>query len=291
MNQQKGSLREHLLASCLADIIATLGESSGMPESQSAGALQGVVGEILKAAAKKGSQAAAVRRTEAELRSIAQHDYDAAVRQHFDRRQLRRILKEVRRSLPTLNCEVYRVTEIDRLREIAEKLGVILQARAFPGSQGAGFRGFYVNEAENLKHPLIWVNTAAPPVAAAAAFWHEIGHHLTNPILEDQRATTSMSFGSNYREHLADPREIAADMVRVLAGYPKPIALQLFGGSDADALRADVDLLVARAMSHVRSVMGYNFRNRRSPKEEIYYLGGMIHTAKLRMTLLSEYDI
>ncbi len=54
---------------------------------------------------------------------------------------------------------------------------------------------------------------------------------------------------------MSDPKEIAADLVRVLAGYPKPIAQRLFGGPDREELRADVELLVARAMSHVRSVM------------------------------------
>ena len=131
------------------------------------------------------------------------------------------MLKEVRRTLPTLNREVYRITAIGRLARIAADLGVVLQTRAFTGSDGAAFRGFYVNGAEVLKRPLIWVNTAAPPAAAAAAFWHEIGHHLTNRLWSTRQPPVSLSFGSNYRDHLADPKEIAADMVRVLGGYPK----------------------------------------------------------------------
>jgi hypothetical protein len=260
-----------------------------MPEVQSTGALKGAIGDILKRAPAR-SAASSVRGVETYFRNVAQRDYDAALKKHFDRAQLRQMLKEVRKTLPTLNLEVYRVTGIERLSKIAQDLGVVLQAHAFNGSDGAGFRGFYVNEAEVLKRPLIWVNTAAHPAAAAAAFWHEIGHHLTNRIWGTPHSA-AMSFGANYRDHLADPKEIAADMVRILGGYPKPIAEKLFGGFDHDASSRDADLLVAKAMPHVRRVMGFDFQKRCLPKEGLCYLGGMIHTAKLRMTLLSEYSI
>ncbi len=261
-----------------------------MPDNRSTGALKGAIGEILKVA-QTGTKATSARKAEADFRTIGRRDYDAELRKHFDPAQLRRMLKEVRKSLPTLNHEVYRITDIGRLTKIASELGVVLQARAFPGAEGAGFRGFYVHEAEVLKRPLIWINTAAPAVAAAAAFWHEIGHHLTNQIWGLRNAPAGAAFGTKYSDQMSDPKEIAADLVRVLAGYPKPIAQRLFGGPDREELRADVDLLVARAMSHVRSVMRFDFQRRTAPKEDLYYLGGMIHTAKLRTTLLTEYGI
>jgi hypothetical protein len=199
------------------------------------------------------------------------------------------MLKEVRKFLPTLNSQIYRITDLRRLSGIAERFGVVLQARVFPGSDGAGFRGFYVNEAEVLKRPLICVNTAAHPATVAATFWHEIGHHLTDQFWGTSSGT-SMS-QSSYRDLLSDPKEIAADMVRVLGGYPQPTAIRLFGGEDMEGLSRDADLLVAKATSHVRAVMGFDFQNQFSRRDNFYYLGGMIHTAKLRTTLLSEYGI
>jgi hypothetical protein len=261
-----------------------------MAEPQGEGALKQAIGDILKVASTR-NRTPSVRSAEAYFRSVARLDYDAAVKRHFDRPQLKQMLKEVRKTLPTLNREVYRTTAIGRLSRIAADLGVVLQAHAFTGSDGAGFRGFYVNEAEVLKRPLIWVNTAAHPGAVAAAFWHEIGHHLTNRIWGIHHHSVGMSFGANYRDHLADPKEIAADMVRVLGGYPKPIAEKLFGGSDLEALSRDADRLVSEARPHVRTMMGLDLHSRGSPKENLYYLGGMIHTAKLRMTLLLEYGI
>jgi hypothetical protein len=258
-----------------------------MPEFQSRGALKGVIGDIL-AQSRIGTPG--LRNAEEYCRSVVRLDYISAVKRHFDRPQLTQMLKEVRKTLPTLNREIYRVTELRRLSRIAAGLGVVLQAHALTGSDGAGFRGFYVNEAEVLKRPLIWVNTAAHPATVAAAFWHEIGHHLTNRLWGSRRPI-QMAFGTDYRDHMDDPKEIAADMVRVLGGYPQSIAKRLFGGPDIEESRQDADLLVSKATSHVRAVMGFEFRSRRSPRENLYYLGGMIHTAKLRTTLLSEYGI
>lgn len=261
-----------------------------MPESQSMGALNGAINDILKIARTR-SGTLRLQKEEATFRSVARLDYGAAVKSHFDRAQLKRMLKEVRKTLPTLNLEVYRVTEVARLSRIAADLGVILQAHALKGSDGTGLRGFYVNETEVLKRPLIWVNTATHPTAVAASFWHEVGHHLTDRMWGIRHRPISMSFGANYRDDLGDPKEIAADMVRVLAGYPQPTARRLFGGSDMEALSQDADLLVAKVRPHVRAVMGLDFQSRFSARENLFLLGGIIHVAKLRTTLLSEYGI
>ena len=266
------------------------GGISSMPESRSTGALKGAIGDILKVAQTR-STTPCVRNAEAYVRSVARLDYGAAVKKHFDRQQLKQMFKEMRKALPTLNLEVYRITEVGRLSRIAADLGVVLQAHAFKGSDATGLRGFYVNEAEVLKRPLIWINTATYPTAMAAAFWHEIGHHLTNRMWGIRPDPIGLSFGANYRDDLADPKEIAADMVRVLAGYPQPTAERLFGGSDMQGLSQDTDLLVSKVRPHVRAVMGLDFRSRFSPKENLYLLGGIIHVAKLRTTLLSEYGI
>ena len=259
-----------------------------MPDSQ-AGALNGAIRDILKVTSANGRMIHA-RRAEQYCRDISRRDYDLTLKQHFDRVELREIFKEIRRTLPTLNAQVFRITDFRRLAEIARKMGIVFQDHALAGSDGTGFRGFYVNEKEVLKSPIIWVNSAAPPAAAAAAFWHEVGHHLTGQIWGTSEPGTSAMNTAN-RDDFCDPKEIAADMVRVLAGYPKPIAERLFGGPDMEATCFDADRLVAKAIPHVRAVMGFNLRNQFSAQENVFYLGGMIHTAKLRTTLLSQYGI
>jgi hypothetical protein len=261
-----------------------------MLESHSTGALKGAIEDILSTAHKR-SRTPYVRSAEAYIRKVAALDYGAAVRKHFDGPQLRQMLKEMHNTLPTLNREVYRITELGGLSRKAAHLGVVLQAHPFKGSDATGLRGFYVNEAEILKRPLIWVNTATHPVAMAASFWHEVGHHLTNRIWGIRHHPISLSMGPDYRDDLADPKEIAADMVRVLAGYPQATARSLFGGPDMEALSHNVDQLVFKVLPHVQAVMGLDFQSRFSARENLYYLGGIIHVAKLRITLLSEYGI
>jgi hypothetical protein len=260
-----------------------------MPDRQSIGALNGAIADILKLAQQRG-KTPSLRDAEDYVAQVATLNYAAAVRRHFDRAQLKQMLKEMRNTLPTLNREVYSVTEVGPLARKAADLGVTLQAHAFKGSDAAGLRGFYVNEARVLKRPLIWVNTATHPVVMAASFWHEVGHHLTNRIWGMRHQPISLSFGGHYRDDLADPKEVAADVVRVLAGYPQPVATQLFGAG-MQALIEDPDRVVAKVRPHVRKVMGLDFQSRFSPKENLYYLGGIIHAAKLRITLLSEYGI
>jgi hypothetical protein len=261
-----------------------------MAERQSPGALKAAIGDILKVAPGRGG-IPGLRNAEERIRSAARLDYTAALKKHFDHRQLRKILAEVRRALPSLNYQVYRITEVGGLAKIAAELGVVLQAHAFRGADGTGLRGFYVNEAQVFKRPLIWVNTATHPTGVAAAFWHEIGHHLTNQMWGTEHHPVTLALGVDYRDNLADPKEVAADIVRVLAGYPKSTAQRLFGGHDMEALSQNADKLVARARPHVRAVMGFDFESTCSATENLYYLHGMIHNAKLRMTLLSEYDI
>src|SRR5690348_1256010 len=112
------------------------------------------------------------------LSAVAQLDYGAALRRHFDRGQLLQVVAEMRRSVPGLNRQVFATTDLRRLGEVAEALGARLQVSSFDGREGRQLRGFYVDDGRFRARPLIWVNTANHPVAVAAAFWHEAGHHL-----------------------------------------------------------------------------------------------------------------
>jgi hypothetical protein len=255
------------------------------------GALQGFISEILSLAEARFRKPS-LRETEQSLRSTAERDYGAALRKHFDRRQFVELLSDMRAVLPTLNREVFRITDLRRLGKIADNMGVLLKADVFKGSNGRELRGFYVPDRQFLKRPLICVNTANHPVAVAAAFWHEIGHHLTTELFGEQHAETmNLSYLSGYADHLNDPREIAADLVMALACYPKPDAERLFGSSPRKLLNGDPDRLVSRVVPHVRTVTGFDFENGFSARENLHYLAGIIHLAKLRSALFREYRI
>jgi len=260
-----------------------------MRECRDGGALDEAIRNILGPLGTR--RAAGTGAALAFIRKVADLDYRVLVRTHFDRAQLTEMYLDIRRTLPSLNREVQRVTDVDQLAKIAKGLGAVLQRKPLREPEGTGLRGFYVYDRQVLKQPLIWVNTASHPIAVAAAFWHEVGHHLTARMWGVQQATSSLYFPNDGPEHFADAREIAADMVRVLAGYPKRSALRVFGEANTEVLGEHVDQLVSAAIPHMRKAMGFDFQRRFSARENLYYLGGIIHVAKLRTTLLTEYGI
>jgi len=252
--------------------------------------LNGIIREILHFAKKQNGKPAEDR-AEKFYQSVARLDYATAMKKYFDGPQLKAIVRELRAVLPTLNREVFRIKDTRRLAKIAADMGVELQARTFEGSSGRELRGFYVNNGELLKQPLIGVNTANHPVAVAAAFWHELGHHLTDLLFGIKDQAPSLFAGATYHRHMEEPREIAADILMVLACYPQESAKRLFRGPEANALMLDANLLISRVFPHVRAVTGFDFETHFSVRENLHYVAGLIHVAKLRGALLSEYQI
>jgi hypothetical protein len=250
--------------------------------------LKGLITELLNASAG-GTSNPALAEADAYFSALAKLDFGAALRQHFDRTQLREILAEIQRFLPALNRVVFAETRVPRLRNIARKLGAELDARPFGyGPQARRLRGFYVGPRGSGERAMICLNTATHRVGTAAAFWHEMGHHLTHRIF-DETGDVSLSFGTNYQEHLQDPGEITADLVFVLGCYPKDAARRLFGTQQQRT--PNVDRLISTATSYVRRVTGYDFEKDLSGGENLYRLAGMLYVAKLRAALWDGYNI
>jgi hypothetical protein len=223
----------------------------------------------------------------AYLSALSRLDYCKALRIQFDGAEIR----ELRRSLPPLNREVFREIDLRRLAWTAATLGANVQARQFEGEEGRALRGFYVHDYTVLKRPLIVVNTANHPVSVVAAFWHEMGHHLTHSIFGNTHDHVSPYFSTNYHDHLNHPEEIVADMLTVLACYPKPAATRLFDGSVTSATRPNTESLPSKVMPYVRSVTGFDFERGFSSTDALRQLAGVIHVAKLRAALLKEYGV
>ena len=226
----------------------------------------------------------------AHLSSVARLDYAAALRRHFDRTQLLEIISDMRRSLPDLNRRVFGNTDLRWLAQVAADLGAKLQTGSFEGHEGRELRGFYVHDGKFRHRPMICVNTANHPVAVAAAFWHEVGHHLGRRVVDDHGGR-ALNFTTDCHDHLNDFSETIADVMMVLGGYPQSAARRLFDGLRAHAVEGDADLLVSRARAHVHSISGWDFNRRISTHENLCYLASMIHVAKLRAALFHEFEI
>ena len=261
-----------------------------MSESVQAPQLHGLIREVLKSS-KSGATELTVRDTAKYLASLSKLDHAAALQARFGRQLFREIVSELRRMLPRLNREVLRGSDPRQLAKVAASLGVVLDARRFEGPQGRTLRGFYVNDRTVLKRPIICLNTIGHRVGVAAAFWHEIGHHLTREIFGCHDGQLNLSFASSYPDHLESQEEIIADAMMVLAAYPNAVARRLFGGAEREKANRQVGLLASRALGHLRSVGGLEFHTRAPEFENLHVLAGIIHLAKLRKAMLEEYGV
>jgi hypothetical protein len=252
-------------------------------------ALDSLIREIVGPAGRS-SKKLAVSRIEKQFHSSSRQDYARQLKALFDRRQMRELLADFRNALPALNAEVFRTQEPRELASVAAQLGARFQAGPFEGEAGKSLRGFFIDDPGISTGPLICVNTVNHPVAVASAFWHELGHHLTNQVF-DLSHPIQFSFSSSYEDHLSNPLEIAADVLSALAAYPKPAARYLFGGFMKPGRAPDVDDLVSKAKTHLRSVAGFDIPLSVPATENLHYLAGMMHFVRLRWVLLSEYEI
>jgi hypothetical protein len=250
--------------------------------------LAGLIREVLDSSRGRGLRPT-VAEADAYFSKLAKRDFTGALRRYFDHAQLQEVVAELRRFLPDLNRRVFAETRVSRLRAIAADLGTVLDARPFGSDpEIRQLRGFYVAPDGFIKRPIICVNTTTHRVGTAAAFWHEIGHHLTRRIF-DESEPVELSFGTNHPEHLENASEISADLLMVLGCYPRQAAARLFDFDEQGLL--SVDRLIARATGYVRSVTGYEFEPQLSGAENLYRLAGMLYVAKLRAALWTEYDI
>lgn len=228
---------------------------------------------------------------EKTLRAASANDYVHALRRLYDARQVSGIVAEFSKALPGLNVEIMREHDPRGLARIAARLGAGFNAMPFQTGSRSGLRGFYMRPVEGLKQPIICVNAATHPVVMASSFWHELGHHLSARLFDDHRRELEFSFSTNYSSHLEDGAETAADMVSVLAAYPRPAAKRLFAPWLRLGVAPDTDSLLSTLRPHLHAVSGFDFEGRFSAIQNLRYLAAMIHFGNLRWALLSQFEI
>lgn len=225
------------------------------------------------------------------LAAIRDRDYESALRAHFGREQLRGILAQFSRSVPALNRKKLRGVSRDHLRRTAKRLGTRLEIGPVVGDEMAGLRGFYAGRGEKLKTPLIWINSEQHPVALAASFWHEVGHHLSAGFVDRPAPPAICSFEAEYAEHLDDPLEILADLLVCLSAYPRHLARVIFAKVPSEDRNLEADAILAATRALMKEKTGFDFTPERSPNVNLGYLSGMLHFGKLRVALLRAYEI
>jgi hypothetical protein len=231
-----------------------------------------------------------------ELVRLARRDYVRSLRKHLPHGLIQDLVVSARRVWPHLNRKTLKPAHPRTLKKRAARLDIHFQAKPYKGPEGLALRGFYVDDpGAGLKRPLIYINTAHHPAAVSATYCHEMGHFLTAEITKQREAGVHFYFDSAYESHLDDRTELAADALVSLAAYPEPLARLIFSQPWNWALVAKADKLgdeaFKKVFEHVRELTGFEFKPSLPVGQNLNYLAGLIHYAKLRWALLAEYDL
>ncbi|MGA9722546.1 MAG: hypothetical protein WBQ86_08845 [Candidatus Binatus sp.] len=195
-----------------------------------------------------------------------------------------------------MNEEPVRLVSPGEFTRFWSGLGVQFRLTKLSGPAGLALLGFYVRKMGGSRLPLICVNTAHHPAAVGAAFSHEMGHHLTGQLFDSRKEHAQFLTYTSYGEHLRDPEELAADVLVSMGVYPKSVARKIFmSPRKKESSKSVVEELPGAVSSTVLKYFedryGLCFGERLPCTRKLQYLAGLIHFAKLRRALLTEYDL
>ena len=269
--------------------------TSAMRESSSR--FDGLAAEMVKASQASRPSSAGSRSVREEIRFLERRDYGRPLRKSLGRSEVREIVREARSTVwPHLNEEFVRLVSPREFTRFWSELGVQFRLAKLSGAEGLALLGFYVRKMGASHLPLICVNTAHHPAAVGAAFSHEMGHHLTGRLFDSRKEQTQFLAYTAYGEHLDDPEELAADILVSLGVFPGAIARRIFmksrkGRPSKSAAEELPHSVCAKVLKYFEARYGLSFGKPPLSTKKLQYLAAVIHFAKLRQALLSEYDI
>lgn len=253
--------------------------------------------EILEACGAAGRASAIASGVPEEISLLERADYGHPLRRALGRSQVGELVKEARKSVwPNLNSRSVRLVPAKEYTRLWSGLGVQFQLAKLKGTDGLNMLGFYVRRMGGTRLPLICVNTAHHPAAIGAAFSHEMGHHLVGRLFDSRGDHTRLLSATAYGEHLSDQEELAADVLVSLGVFPETVARKIFfraeksndGESEAHGISKPVSTTV---LKYMQDRYALDFGDALPTAKKLQYLAGVIHFAKLRQALLTEYDI
>ncbi len=243
----------------------------------------------------RGNEAARSTTLKAEVRDIANQNYGEALRKCLSRAEVREIADEGKtRVWPGLNRQPVTLVTLDEFVRRWSAFGVDFKFASLPWKQGLSLLGFYVKRMNRApKRPLIFVNTAHHRALVGAALDHEMGHHLTTQIFGCGEEHTHLLSPTAFKEHLAEPAELAADVLVSLGIFPAPIAQAFFDpandGAAANARGLSVSVF-AKVLEYIAESYDLRVEQIRQSERKSQALAALVHYTKLRRALLDEYD-
>jgi hypothetical protein len=226
-----------------------------------------------------------------EIRKLAETDYGECLKRQLTLKEVNELVARARDIWPQFNRTIIGPPSEEVLSRTAGALRLHLKSAPYTS---LALYGFYVDPSQtSLQKPLIYVNSAHHQLAIGTAFCHEVGHHFCSEISKPKSAGLRFYFDAAYTEHLHDHGELAADIIVSLAGYPKDAARAMLSTikPKADSRKGLNDAVFIGIRKHLKKSYGFDFSSKLLPGQNLQYLAGMIHYAKLRMALLQECGI
>jgi hypothetical protein len=256
-------------------------------------AIDKVVRSVLAKSGVLGAkEIAAWKRPKDDIRRLCQRDYPATVRRRLSSNQIDEMVRRAREIWPHFNREVLGPPSPGFFSRAANALQLHFKAARY---SSLALYGFYVDRTNtSLAKPLIFINSSHHALAIGTAFCHEVGHHFSAEVGEHHKPNgISFYFDADYSGHLRDKGELFADVVVSLAGYPKSAAKAIFAQPKGKSMgKRGLDYeMIERIRKHIAGSYGFDFSASLSPRQNLQYLAGMLHYAKLRAALLDQFDI
>src|SRR5216684_2633832 len=114
---------------------------------------------------------------------------------------------------------------------------------------------------------------------------------FTSHIFASAEGRTHLLSLTGFKEHLADPVELAADTLVSFAIFPAPIARTLFDRTRGDAAGKGLpDKAFARVLEYIANRYSFRFDLIGTADKNLQALAALVHYTKLRRALLDEYQ-
>ena len=259
--------------------------------------IEAVFRRILASSKAAGAgQLEAWKKPEQDFRRLVKRDYVRALRRNIGYRELKTLLLAVEKILGRPGTDWHTLGSVEAMRSLAARFSLHFKAAPYGGDEGLALRGFYADrDSWQLQHPLIFVNTSHVLIALAATFCHEFAHYLTVEMLNEGRQPLHTFYDADYASHLDDPFELIADAAVAFRGYSRENALAIFKTQWNSGLVGRAGNLPGGAFDQIlakfKKTGGFDFAADLPAVQNMHYLCGMVHYAKLRWALLVEYDI
>ncbi|MGA7872997.1 MAG: hypothetical protein WCA22_19070, partial [Candidatus Binatus sp.] len=120
-------------------------------------------------------------------------------------------------------------------------------------------------------------------------------HHVIGRLF-DSRKKHVQFLADAFAEHLNEPEELAADMLVSLGVFPEGIARKIFmkpekGSPSKSAAEELPDSVSAKVLKYFECRYGLSLGEPGPSARKLQYLAAVVHFAKLRRAILTEYDI